>query len=161
MSSKITARIAAGLLAAVLSAGSLQAMEMRLKPTEVKILNLAERPGTIVVSHPEFISVQMIGGKKMLIQGLATGYTNVLVLDRRGEKLANIDVSVSSRGDKRLLRVYAGGERSSYICNPECAPSMTSNDSPRAIADRIRSIQAYRGLASAASENNDAVERPR
>ncbi len=157
MKTRTTAKIMGSLMAAFLALGSLHAAEIKLKPAQTRIITLAEKPGTIIVSHPEFVSVQMIAPSKMLIQGLAAGYTNLLVLSKKGEKVADLDITITNRGDKRFVRVYQAGERATFVCAPECAPAPNMNDSARALLERNLSVQANQSLAKAASENTKGL----
>ncbi len=153
MKIRTTAKIMGCLLATALAFGVAHAAEIKLKPAQTRIIELAEKPGTIIVSHPEFVSVQMIAPTKMLVQGLATGYTNLLVIGKKGDKVADLDITISGSGDRRFVRVYQAGERSTFVCAPDCASAPTMNDSVRSLLERSISVRANQSIAEAASEN--------
>ena len=154
MKPKMTATLIGGAVLAALTASIVQAAEMRLKPNELKIINLSDDPKAIIVSNPEFLSVQLLSKRKILLQGLAFGHTKLTVLNKEGEKLANLDINILPRNGKNILRVWnKRGTRETYLCNPECAPSYTMHDDMWAVSRLESQVSSIQDLAETANRN--------
>ena len=133
-------------VAAAFSTTAASAIEMRLQTSESRILTMATQPGTIIVSNPEFVSVSVLSSKRLLVQGLNTGFSNVLVMDKKGNRLASLEVSVSSRYSRRELRSYVAGERATYTCNPDCARVVSADDGIREMAETLSKHRRYNSM---------------
>jgi len=72
--------IALGIMGAVAGA---QAATVKIKPDEVKIVRLSERPATVVVGNPLYADV-MVVGNQILVQGQNYGKTSVIVMNNDG-----------------------------------------------------------------------------
>jgi len=68
-------------------------------------------------------------GGMVVVTGKGYGATNVLALDRGGGVILDRVVNVSSAND-RIMTVYRGAERESYICTPDCQRRVTLGDGP-------------------------------
>ena len=142
------------------------AAEMRIKPAESRMITIAGEPRTIIISRPEVINVRIMSGNKLMIQGIANGDTRVEVLDSDGRKLANLDVIVSDARDRRTVRMYLAGRRSTYSCAPNCVKVFVPNDDSKALADAAHSHGLVQGFyAGVVGQTGDFVptgkrERP-
>lgn len=145
---------AAALLALLtLGAAGAAALELRMTPQENRIVNLAQTPSTVVVSNPMHADVTVLD-KKLVIQARNVGASNILVLDGKGNRLATFDVNVVPKTANRV-RVYYGGQRVTYKCDPDCAQVLTVGDSPGAFT-------ALQGQMAASADNGggDASSGP-
>ena len=117
---------AAAVAGAMWMASAAQAVELRIEPDESKIITLASQPATVIVSNPIHADATVLD-RKVVVQGRVQGKTDISILDARGEVLANLEVQVVNK-DGRRLTVYKNGQRYSYICLPECSPTITVGD---------------------------------
>ena len=126
------------------------AAEMRIKPAESRMITIAGEPRTIIISRPEVLNIRVLTNNKLMIQGIANGDTKVEILDAEGRKLANLDVIVSDTRDKRAVRMYLAGRRSSYSCAPNCVKVFVPNDDGKELTAAARGhnmVQSfYRGM---------------
>jgi len=85
---------------------------------QAKLLSVGGEPSTIVVGNPNIADVT-IQGSNVFVHGRNFGSTNLIVLDKEGNQLANLDVTVSQGGNNNLT-VFRGGGKYSYVCAPQC-----------------------------------------
>jgi DNA-binding beta-propeller fold protein YncE len=96
---------------------------------QAKIVKLPDRVGTIVVGNPLIADVSVQAGGMLVVTGKGYGRTNVIVLDRAGNVLAEKSVQVQGPGDNVVV-IYRGADRESYSCSPNCERRITLGDAP-------------------------------
>jgi hypothetical protein len=85
---------------------------------QAKLLSVGGEPSTIVVGNPSIADVT-VQGTNVFVHGRNFGSTNLIVLDKEGNQLANLDVTVMQGGNNNLT-VFRGGGKYSYVCAPQC-----------------------------------------
>lgn len=85
---------------------------------QAKLLSVGGEPSTIVVGNPSIADVT-VQGSNVFVHGRNFGSTNLIVLDKEGNQLANLDVTVMQGGNNNLT-VFRGGGKYSYVCAPQC-----------------------------------------
>jgi len=140
---------AVALLGAMWMASAAQAVELRIEPDESKIITLAGTPATVIVSNPIHADATVLD-KKVVIQGRIYGKTDISILDARGKVLANLEVQVVNK-DNRRVTVYRNGQRFSYLCLPECNPTVTVGDA--SLKEMSKQIN-LKATATRAATNN-------
>jgi Flp pilus assembly secretin CpaC len=114
-------------LSAALWAGTAWAgTEVILRTDEAKIISVSGEPGTVVVGNPAIADVT-VRRDQLFVMGRSYGTTNMIVLDRAGNQLASLDVTVMMGGTKNV-QVFKAGGRMSYACAPECEATMQIGD---------------------------------
>ncbi len=111
------AAAAAGSLIAFAS-HALAGSDVVVMADQAKMLSVAGEPSTIVVGNP-IIADATVAGSQIFVHGRNFGSTNLIVLDKQGNQLANLDVTVMQGGDNNLT-VFRGGGKYSYVCAPQC-----------------------------------------
>ena len=53
--------------------------------------------------------------------------TNLIVLDKQGNQIANLDITVMQGGNNNLT-VFRGGGKYSYVCAPNCQVAFRIGD---------------------------------
>jgi Flp pilus assembly secretin CpaC len=98
------------------------------------LINMTERPGTVVVGNPAIADIS-INGKTIFLHGRGYGNTDIIVLDLQGKQIANFDVSVKqAQGDAvsfftvRPATVVDRTVRISYSCAPTCETNLQIGD---------------------------------
>ncbi|MEM7430036.1 MAG: pilus assembly protein N-terminal domain-containing protein [Pseudomonadota bacterium] len=94
---------------------------------QARVVELAGEPGTIVVGNPGIADVSLRNGNLLIVQGKSYGTTNIIVLTRDGEQIANMDVLVQA-GNKHALSVFTSAGRLSYRCRPFCESELNAGD---------------------------------
>ena len=122
------ARYGAGILLALGLAGAVEAWAVTVKvsPDTATLVNVAGKPATLIVGNPLFADAAAIGNK-ILVQGRNYGKTNIIVLDAKGQRLAQFDVVVAPDMQGQMI-VYREGRRYTYACNPICARQLDTSD---------------------------------
>ena len=87
---------------------------------------MAGEVSTVVVGNPS-IADATIQGSNVFIHGRSFGSTNLIVLDRQGSQIANLDVTVMQGGNHNLTVFRAGGKYS-YVCEPQCQVALQIGD---------------------------------
>jgi hypothetical protein len=112
--------------AALWAGPALAGTEVILRTDEAKIISVSGEPGTIVVGNPAIADVT-VRRDQLFVMGRSFGTTNMIVLDRDGNQLAALDVTVTMGGAKPV-QVFKAGQRLSYSCSPECEATMQIGD---------------------------------
>lgn len=122
------ARHGAGILLALGLAGAAEAwaLTVQVSPDTATLVTVAGKPATLIVGNPLFADAAAIGNK-ILVQGRNYGKTNIIVLDAKGERLAQFDVVVAPDMRGQMI-VYKEGRRYTYACNPTCARQLDTSD---------------------------------
>jgi Pilus formation protein N terminal region len=104
-----------------------------LESDKTVMVNMADRPGTVVVGNPAIADVS-INGKTIFLHGRGFGNTNIIVLDLKGEQIANFDVTIKQAQTDAVTifsaRTGAGAPviRTSYLCAPTCESNLQIGD---------------------------------
>ncbi len=116
---------------ALATAGSITAAEagstVQVPVDQARVIKLTGQPGTIVVGNPSIADVNLRGEKLLVVQGKTYGTTNVIILAKDGEQIANMDVLVGA-SNKHGLAIYSSAGRRSFRCKPFCEGEMNAGD---------------------------------
>ena len=121
---------------------------------EAKILRLAEPVARVIIGNPATADVSVLGSTMLVLTGKSYGKTNMILLNRDGETIANLDVSVD-QNPTRTVSIRKGTERYSYHCpaGSYCNPTAELGD----VATHFAEVQAgaigKMGMAKALSNN--------
>jgi len=100
-----------------------------------RVTKTPERTATMVVGNPLIADVSIQAGGVMVVTGKGYGVTNLIALDRAGQVLAELLVTV--RSPVNSVVVFRGAaERESYSCAPYCEPRITLGDKSALFPDR-------------------------
>ncbi len=121
--------VALGIMGAVAGA---QAATVKIKPDEVKVVRLSERPSTVVVGNPLYADV-MVVGNQILVQGQNYGKTSVIVMNNEGRKIARLEVVVSGQPEETIA-IFRQGKKETFICNPDCNSFLDTSDNAESMS---------------------------
>jgi hypothetical protein len=131
-------RLLAGALmscCAVTLAGHANAETIVLEADKTVLVNMADRPGTVVVGNPSIADVSL-NGKQVFLHGRGYGNTNIIVLDLQGNQLASLDVAVK-QAQSDAVTVYRGLPKNNEVvyrvslqCAPTCEHNLQIGDNP-------------------------------
>jgi hypothetical protein len=117
---------------------------------QAKLLSVGGEPTTIVVGNPNIADVT-IQGTNVFVHGRNFGSTNLIVLDKQGNQLANLDVTVTLGGNNNL-NVYRGGSKYSYVCAPLCQVVVQVGDKVEYFDSVADETAKKNGLATGAAK---------
>ena len=136
---------AAALLSLAQHAGA--ASDITLLTDQAKILEVSGQPGTIVVGNPSIADVT-VQGQRVVLMGRNYGVTNIIILDRDGQQLAALDVTVQIT-DKNAVHVFKAGGRMSLVCAPACEQTLqVGDDLVRVFDPLVKQMQTKNDMAA-------------
>jgi hypothetical protein len=112
------------------------------------------KPGTVVVGNPSIADIS-INGNQVFVHGKGYGNTNIIILDTKGNQLANFDVTVK-QSTANAVTVYKGGSRYSLACDPICESNLQTGDDPDWFKD-LASQQGAKSSLATGSETSEAA----
>ncbi len=107
-----------------------------VKADQATIVALAGDPATVVIGNSLFADITLKKGM-IFIHGRQYGTTNVIILDKENEELANFELHVV-RGGSQNVTVRKGISSFSYLCAPSCEGALQVGDN----ADHFGSISS-------------------
>ncbi|WP_119388342.1 pilus assembly protein N-terminal domain-containing protein [Taklimakanibacter lacteus] len=137
--------VATALLA--LTAPALGASDIVIQADQAKIIAVSGQPGTVVVGNPSIADVT-VQDDRVVLMGRNYGVTNLIILDREGNQLAALDVTVQIT-DKNAVQVFKAGGRMTLACAPMCEQTLqVGDDSTRVFDPLTRQMQTKSDIAS-------------
>ncbi len=117
----------AGAATLVLAAGHVHAgQQLDLAMDRSIMITVAGEPATVVIGNPSLADISL-NGKQVFLHGHAAGDTNLIILDRDGNTLADFELTVS-HNNSNMVTLSKGGVRYSYTCAPYCDAVMIPGD---------------------------------
>jgi len=98
-----------------------------VKVNMARILRIAAPAATVIIGNPGVADVTIQDPQTLVLTGKSYGQTNVIVLDSRGEPVADTVVEVV-QASADTLTVYQGQSRTSLSCSPVCQPTIMLGD---------------------------------
>lgn len=136
--------------AATLSETAQAGTKLTVVADRAKVIRFVGEAQSVIVGNPAFADVSVQNGF-MIIHGRNFGQTNVLILDERGNQLADLEVTVI-KGPDRNISVYRGGNKASYACAPKCESTLQVGDSAKYFKSVNDAISTKMGLAKSAGK---------
>jgi hypothetical protein len=148
------------LLAIAAVAPAANAEDLILKTDQTSIIMLSADPGTIVVGNPGIADVTL-NGKQLFLHGKAPGSTNVTIIDANGNKMSDLDITVSNNY-RNLVSVFSASPkgapiRQTYTCVPDCEPAMVAGDSGDFLAATIANNSQRGAFATGTRKGNETT----
>jgi len=107
-----------------------------------RIARIPDKTQTLVIGQPGIADVTMLKNSGMgVITGKSFGETNLIALDGDGNMLGEWTIRVGA--EKADLLVQNGLNRESYICAPNCLPTVELSDSKAVASDRASAVSAH------------------
>ena len=121
----------------LLSAPANAQNSITVEADRAKIVNITGSPSAIIIGNPTFADVTVRTGK-LIIHGRHFGTTNLLILDGKGEQIANFELNVVQRKVEGVV-MYKAGARETYSCAPNCEVTLSVGDSEEYFSKRVSS----------------------
>jgi Flp pilus assembly secretin CpaC len=146
------ARLAAlALLLATTLAGPMPALAQDGAPISVnvnmaRVLRISAPAATVIVGNPGVADVTIQDPQTLILTGKSYGQTNLIVLDSRGEPVADtlIEVVQMTAG---VMTVYQGLSRTTLACAPVCQPVLMMGDDTGFSGQALASSQLMQSVA--------------
>ena len=86
-------------------------------------------PPPVIVGNPGVADVTIQDPTTLVLTGKSYGQTNMIVLDAKGNPVADTIIEVV-QSEANIVTVYTAGERSTIACAPSCNPMVMVGDTP-------------------------------
>ncbi len=127
------------------------ASDVVINADQAKIITVSGHPGTVVVGNPSIADVT-VQGDRVVLMGRNYGVTNLIILDRDGNQLAALDVTVQIT-DKNAVHVFKAGGRMSLACAPTCEQTLQVGDELTKVFEPLsRQMQTKSDMANGSSK---------
>lgn len=121
---------------------------------QAKLLRLPERVSTIIIGNPAIADGTLQAGGFLVVTGKGYGTTNLMVLDAKGNVLAEhmITVSAPTAG----MTVYRGADRETLSCAPNCQRTLVPGDATAIFESVVTQNGTRNGLSVGTPAANSA-----
>lgn len=122
-----TALLLTATLAAPMPALAQDGAPINVNVNMARILRISAPAATVIVGNPGIADVTIQDPQTLILTGKSYGQTNLIVLDSRGEPVADtlVEVVQMSAG---IMTVYQGQSRTTLSCAPTCQPVVMMGD---------------------------------
>jgi Flp pilus assembly secretin CpaC len=138
------------LLAVIAGSSSAMADEsstpITVKVNMARILRIGSPAATVVIGNPGVADVTIQDPETLVLTGKSYGETNMIVLDAKGNPIADTMVDVVE-SEANLVTVFNAGARNTLACNPACAPTVMLGDAPTYTSQMTNSMGLVQGIA--------------
>jgi Flp pilus assembly secretin CpaC len=117
-----------------------------VKVNMARILRIGAPASTVVVGNPGVADVTIQDPRTLVLTGKSYGQTNMIVLDAKGNPIADTLVEVV-QAQANTVAVYNAGARSTYSCAPTCMPMIMLGDSSGYSQELSSSMNVVQGAA--------------
>jgi len=112
-----------------------------------KVMRISTPADTVIVGNPGIADAVVHDRQTLIITGRMVGVTNLVILDKKGEPIADETITVE-KIQQNLVTVQRGNQRSSYFCTPHCASMMEVGDSPESFGTAQAQISQRNSLGA-------------
>jgi hypothetical protein len=100
----------------------------------------------VVIGNPGVADVTIQDPQTLVLTGKSYGETNMVVLDRKGNPIADTMVEVIE-SQANVVTVFNAGARSTMSCMPACSPMVMLGDSPNYTQELTSSMGLVQSIA--------------
>lgn len=127
-----SALIAAGLIAAAIGSAmpataSEETTLVSVNANMARVLRLSAPAATVIIGNPAVADVTIQDPQTLVLTGKSYGRTNMIILDNRGDPIADTVVEVTQLVSDTVT-VFMGSQRTSLACTPVCQPTIMLGD---------------------------------
>lgn len=112
-----------------------------------RVLRINAPAATVIVGNPGVADVTIQDPQTLILTGKSYGQTNLIVLDNRGEPVADTMIQVVQQ-QAGVMTVYQGLNRTSLSCAPTCQPTVMLGDQTDFTSGVVASSQLVQGVAN-------------
>jgi Flp pilus assembly secretin CpaC len=106
-----------------------------------KVMRIPAPADTVIVGNPAIADVSVRDRQTLVLTGRMAGTTNVVVLDKKGDPIAD-EVVVVEVAETGIVFVQRGASRYSYACTPNCAVTLRTGDNKQHFDDAKNQIDS-------------------
>lgn len=126
------AAIAGGLVVSGATVALAAGDPIQVTVDHAKVMHIARPADIVIIGNPGIADATIQDSQTLIITGHSFGTTNLIVLDAKGDAIADELVTVQPNEDD-LVTVYKvdkdkGTSRQTFSCSPACAPTLAIGD---------------------------------
>lgn len=133
------------------------AADLLVNTDQATIHRLRMDASAIIVGNPSIADVNVQRGNMLVVLGKSTGMTNIIALDRDGEKIDEFLVHVRHAGN-RSVTLYMGSGRHSYNCAPLCDRTLNAGDQQAGFQALESQISSKRSISRDTASDSSGGE---
>ena len=146
--SRLAPAALAAVLACIASIGAASAKDpIRVVMDRAKVMRISSPADTVIVGNPAIADAAMHDRQTLIITGRMVGVTNLVILDAKGQPIADEVINVEKIQDG-LVTVQRNAARYSYNCTPHCNAMIETGDSKESFDATLTQLNARNSLAA-------------
>ena len=110
-----------------------------------KLFRIARPASTVIIGNPAIADATVEDERTLVLTGRSFGVTNIIILDDKGELIADRTIVVRSH-EANTVRIYRRASRETYACAPVCEPTLTIGDNLKTFIAADKQIRARNAL---------------
>ena len=124
--------------------------EIRVDMDYARLVKMPADARTLILGNPAIADATLLrDGGLLVVSGKSFGATNLIVLDKTGERVLETLISVVPAQDK--LVVFRGVDRrESLACDPLCVRSIDAADDPQHLTKAIGAYRSHEDVVAPA-----------
>lgn len=112
-----------------------------------RVLRISAPATTVIVGNPGIADVTIQDPMTLILTGKSYGQTNLIVMDGRGEPIADTLIEVTQM-QAGVMTVYQGQARTTLACAPVCQPVVMMGDDNGFSGQTLASSQLVQSAAN-------------
>jgi hypothetical protein len=112
-----------------------------------KVMRISAPAATVVIGNPSIADATVQDRQTIVLTGKVTGITNLVILDAKGQLIADELINVE-KPDRGYVTVQRGGARFTYSCTPSCNNALEPGDSTEYFTQASSQMSARTGMAT-------------
>ena len=123
-----------------------RAAPIDVKVNMARILRISAPAATVVIGNPGVADVTIQDPQTLVLTGKSYGQTNMIVLDSKGNPIADTLIEVI-QSQANTVTIFNAGQRSTVACAPGCQPMVMLGDDPSYSGQLTSSMGIVQGIA--------------
>ena len=115
-----------------------------------KVMRISRPADIVIIGNPAIADATIQDNRTLIITGRAYGTTNLIVLDDKGQAIADEVVTVTAANED-VVTIYKRASRETLSCTPECSPTLTIGDRVDSFKAINEQIEAHNTMSEAAA----------
>lgn len=114
-----------------------------------KVMRISAPAATVVIGNPAIADATIQDRQTLIITGKTTGITNLVILDGKGELIADELIAVA-KADRGTVTIQRGASRATYACTPDCNVALEPGDNTEFFSQAQSQLTARNGFVTSA-----------
>lgn len=124
---------------------------------QVRLMRLTEGAADVIIGNPSIADISVQSDRLIAVTGKTFGVTNLIVLNARGNVIANRRLIVRA-DDQKMVNLTRGAVRQTYNCAPNCQSVIKIGDEADYFANIARMASEKMKVADSVAEASQSSE---